>query len=865
MNKWAPITVTSALCMILATNAVSAITYEYDDLGQLTRVINDDGSAILYEYDAVGNRTRLATCSVADAVYLAVYVDPPGSGSVTLEPDLPLYSPGTPITLTPVPHGICELVEWSGDVPTGHEHDNPLTITADQCIMRITAHFTSSWGDMRDDCNTNGIPDGCEGGDDCNANGILDECEPDCNANGIPDDCDISFGTSDDCDENGKPDECEWADCNNNDALDACDIIEGTSLDCNENDVPDECDISGGTSTDLDGNGVPDECDDCNMNGIMDRCDISCDGLCASIPECGLIADCQPDNIPDDCQLLGELEYAYRLDDGTHETALGLSGGGSVAWINRFIVEDGYETIGAIRLAWGGVADGTPTTVYLWNDPNGDGNPTDAQVLASAETVSANGNTNLFTTVYIAETYVGPVGTSFFAGAIAYHLDGEHPASLDMSTSAGQSWLAGDSAPLDPNNLGAANLGPSTVDSLGAPGNWLLRVKAFGTNDCNDNGIPDDCEPDCNGNGVADECDITAGTSHDCQPNGIPDECEPDCNANGIADECDITAGTSDDCNADTVPDECEISAGTGSDCNTNSVLDECDIDIGTSDDCNANGNPDECDVERCYNLWDGFSEFASNTPMHGFDGVPYPDGGDGSIWINPNGNAKIDRRGCESGSLADRAVQVSVPGGTGTPDDWYVISEYLQPYYGVLPPRERIHSLTFRAKVGLNLDPGTDWQFSLVDATNTEKVIIIQFSSTASWILPGSIAVENPPGQYIDTGVTIELNTCYDIGITLDNNSGTVAVYIDDELKVLTPLATNARRVDYFRVDTVGNGSGSTSSATFKLDYFDQCLTGGLVVPPSQFPDCNGNGTLDECDLADCAGDPACDDCNLN
>ena len=28
-------------------------------------------------------------------------------------------------------------------------------------------------------------------------------------------------------------------------------------------------------------------------------------------------------------------------------------------------------------------------------------------------------------------------------------------------------------------------------------------------------------------------------TSEDCQPNGVPDECDPDCNGNGIADGCD--------------------------------------------------------------------------------------------------------------------------------------------------------------------------------------------------------------------------------------------------------------------------------------------------------------------------------------
>ncbi|UCG33442.1 MAG: exo-alpha-sialidase, partial [Phycisphaerales bacterium] len=49
---------------------------------------------------------------------------------------------------------------------------------------------------------------------------------------------------------------------------------------------------------------------------------------------------------------------------------------------------------------------------------------------------------------------------------------------------------------------------------------------------------------DCNNNGVGDETDIADGTSDDCQPNGIPDECETDCNDNSVPDDCDIAQGT---------------------------------------------------------------------------------------------------------------------------------------------------------------------------------------------------------------------------------------------------------------------------------------------------------------------------------
>jgi len=120
----------------------------------------------------------------------------------------------------------------------------------------------------------------------------------------------------------------------------------------------------------------------------------------------------------------------------------------------------------------------------------------------------------------------------------------------------------------------------------------FLMTPGGSIQDCNGNGIPDECEPDCNANGVPDDCDIADGTSQDCNGNGVPDECEADCNGNGVPDECDIADGTSQDCDGNGVPDECDP------DCNANGVADGCDIAGGTSEDCNGNGVPDECESD---------------------------------------------------------------------------------------------------------------------------------------------------------------------------------------------------------------------------------------------------------------------------
>lgn len=134
-----------------------------------------------------------------------------------------------------------------------------------------------------DDCNSNGIPDGCDFANgvlhDDNGDGIYDECEyNDCNGNGENDSDDIANGTSQDCNGNGVPDECDIADgdadCNGNGVPDSCELV-----DCDGNGVMDSCDIANGDAEDCNANGVPDSCDianggDANGNGELDECEI---------------------------------------------------------------------------------------------------------------------------------------------------------------------------------------------------------------------------------------------------------------------------------------------------------------------------------------------------------------------------------------------------------------------------------------------------------------------------------------------------------------------------------------------------------------------------------------------------------------
>ncbi len=122
---------------------------------------------------------------------------------------------------------------------------------------------------------------------------------------------------------------------------------------------------------------------------------------------------------------------------------------------------------------------------------------------------------------------------------------------------------------------------------------------ALGAADCNQNGMPDSCEPDCDGSGTLDICELRDGLFADCNENLLPDSCEPDCNGNSAPDDCDLDGKSPPpDCNRNGIPDECDIApictANCDSDCNLNGVPDACERD------CNRNGLADECDIDQC-------------------------------------------------------------------------------------------------------------------------------------------------------------------------------------------------------------------------------------------------------------------------
>ncbi len=63
------------------------------------------------------------------------------NGTVALNPPTGPYNYGTSVTLTPNAAEGYHVYSWSGDVPSGHETDNPLSVTMN-ANKNITANFT---------------------------------------------------------------------------------------------------------------------------------------------------------------------------------------------------------------------------------------------------------------------------------------------------------------------------------------------------------------------------------------------------------------------------------------------------------------------------------------------------------------------------------------------------------------------------------------------------------------------------------------------------------------------------------------------------------------------------------------------------
>jgi murein tripeptide amidase MpaA len=288
-----------------------------------------------------------------------------------------------------------------------------------------------------------------------------------------------------------------FPDCNQNGVYDRQDIAAGTSDDCNANNIPDECEAGG--SSDCNGNGIPDLCDiyagtseDCNANGLPDECDLAS----------GASEDCQPNGIPDECDLAPPTSAL--AEDSCAAAQLACAG-------TYYGTTVGATLDGSCSCAESATA---PDGWYFYR-PYGNGYFTASLCGSSFDTVLS--------------IHSACPGTE--ANEIACNDDycgGQ--SSLTIFVSSGHPyWI----------RVSGADSAAGTFQLV------LVGPECMWDPECNDNGIPDECEPDCNDNGQPDDCDIAQGVSQDADGDGVPDECESasrpgDLNCDGAVNGYDI-------------------------------------------------------------------------------------------------------------------------------------------------------------------------------------------------------------------------------------------------------------------------------------------------------------------------------------
>jgi hypothetical protein len=168
------------------------------------------------------------------------------------------------------------------------------------------------------------------------------------------------------------------------------------------------------------------------------------------------------------------------IDDGSAETALGLSGGGDFIALNEF---EAYPTpdlpITSVSIAWGSPAlpdpslDGLSYTAVIWSDPNGDGNPDDAVVVAVGPGVISQAGTDTF----VSTSFDLSPPLFFFVGFLIHHNAGQLPAAFDETppTVSNRSFFAG-GAHGNIYNLKDNDFPVAPIENSGSVGNWLIRA-----------------------------------------------------------------------------------------------------------------------------------------------------------------------------------------------------------------------------------------------------------------------------------------------------------------------------------------------------------------------------------------------------
>ncbi|MHC4402496.1 MAG: InlB B-repeat-containing protein [Planctomycetota bacterium] len=115
----------------------------------------------------VTDRRRSLTAHFAEVLTLTASVSPGGAGTVTVVPEKDWHDLGEVVQVQARPAENAVFLQWTADVPAGHETDNPLDLTMDQS-RHLVANFYVRMGAISgivwNDQNGSGVRDATEPG-----------------------------------------------------------------------------------------------------------------------------------------------------------------------------------------------------------------------------------------------------------------------------------------------------------------------------------------------------------------------------------------------------------------------------------------------------------------------------------------------------------------------------------------------------------------------------------------------------------------------------------------------------------------------------------------------------------------------------
>lgn len=300
---------------------------------------------------------------------------------------------------------------------------------------------------------------------------------------------------------------CEMGDidCNGNTIPDGQDIFNDPTIDCDNNGLIDSCEIADDPSLDCDTDGELDSCEiaddpslDCDNDSALDSCQIAADPL----------LDCDENDVLDSCEVGGPGAF-YTNDSGTYLDSLGTGAGNAdFLALKSFTVVAGGEDLAQMSFHIGGtpsspvaaVVNGAPVTMVIFDDPNNDGNPTDAVAIDSFVGTVTEANTGNFQVhTWGTPVNVGTAGDRFFV-AYAWGTNAANAFFCSLSTGGlgTDSWLAaGPRNGTTATNIASFTSIPPTL--LSGIGFERAMIRAQSPNvptagDADANGILDECE-----------------------------------------------------------------------------------------------------------------------------------------------------------------------------------------------------------------------------------------------------------------------------------------------------------------------------------------------------------------------------------